>query len=387
LLGDLSYTYDNGGRRTGVTGSLVRTALPDALPNAGVDAANRLTVSGPQSLTYDANGNLTGDGSQTYVWNARDQLVQIKDANDVVLASFTYDALGRRQTKIVGGVASGYVYDGANIVQELAGSASNNGNPANVKASYVSGGIDEVFAKQDGSGTGATTLTYLTDALGSTVRLVDAAGAKVVDYTYDPYGNTSTDAAVDNPFQYTGRENDGTGLYYYRARYYSPKLARFISSDPIGLAGGINTYTYVGGNPLSRVDPLGLDWVVSQSTGQVTHVNSSGTSTNVGTGYAGHGAGVNNPNMQNVQGTGPLPQGTYTIETQRNNRTGSGTNLPGSMRLTPSPANTMYGRVGFLIHGDNSRGDRSASEGCVVLNPNIRNQIGSSGDNVLRVVP
>ena len=68
-------------------------------------------------------------------------------------------------------------------MQELAGSASNNGNPANVKASYVSGGIDEVFAQQSGSGTGAKTLTYLTDALGSTVRLVDAAGAKVVDFT------------------------------------------------------------------------------------------------------------------------------------------------------------------------------------------------------------
>ena len=258
MLGDLSYTYDNGGRRTGVTGSLARTALPDALPNAGVDAANRLTVSEQQSLTYDANGNLTGDASQSYVWNARDQLVQIKDANDVVIASFTYDALGRRQTKTVGGVASGYVYDGANIVQELAGSASNNGTPANVKASYVSGGIDEVFAQQSGSGTGATTLTYLTDALGSTVRLVDAAGAKVVDYTYDPYGNTSADAAVANSFQYTGRENDGTGLYYYRARYYAPRLARFISSDPIGLAGGMNSYAYVDGNPISRTDPTGL---------------------------------------------------------------------------------------------------------------------------------
>ena len=68
-----------------MTGSLARTALPDALPNAGVDAANRLTASGQQNLTYDANGNLTGDGSQSYVWNARDQLEQIKDANDEVI--------------------------------------------------------------------------------------------------------------------------------------------------------------------------------------------------------------------------------------------------------------------------------------------------------------
>jgi hypothetical protein len=91
--------------------------------------------------------------------------------------------------------------------------------------------------------------------------------------------------------------------------------------------------------------------------------------------------------MQNVPGTGPLPQGTYTIGTQQNNTTGSGTSLPGSMRLTPDPSNSMYGRAGFLIHGDNSRGNQSASEGCMVLNRNIRTQIGNSGDPTLRVMP
>jgi RHS repeat-associated protein len=258
VLGDLAYAYDNGGRRIATSGSLARTALPDALPDAAVDAANRLTAAGTQTLTYDANGNLSGDGSRQFVWNARDQLVQIKDSTGAVVAAFTYDALGRRQTKTVDGVATGYVYDGANIVQELAGAASANNVPATVKASYVGAGLDEVFAQLSGTGESAAILTYLTDALGSTIRLVDAAGAKVVEYTYDPYGNTTADAVVSNPFQYTGRENDGTGLYYYRARYYSPKLARFIFSDPIGLDGGINTYAYVEGNPLMYTDPLGL---------------------------------------------------------------------------------------------------------------------------------
>ena len=76
---------------------------------------------------------------------------------------------------------------------------------------------------------------------------------------YDAFGNTSTGGtASSNPLQYAGRENDGTGLYYYRARYYSPKLGRFISQDPIGLTGGLNMYAYVRGNPVSLVDPLGL---------------------------------------------------------------------------------------------------------------------------------
>jgi len=67
-----------------------------------------------------------------------------------------------------------------------------------------------------------------------------------------------TGEANANPFQYTGRENDGTGLYYYRARYYDPGLKRFVSEDPIGLAGGINTYEYVSGSPVNYKDSLGL---------------------------------------------------------------------------------------------------------------------------------
>jgi RHS repeat-associated protein len=120
------------------------------------------------------------------------------------------------------------------------------------------GGIDEVFARQTGSGANAQMLNYLTDALGSPIRLTDKTGVKVVDYTYDPYGNTTADATIDNPFQYTGRENDNTGLYYYRARYYSPNQQRFISEDPIGLNGGINVYGYVEGNPINLIDPMGL---------------------------------------------------------------------------------------------------------------------------------
>src|SRR5262249_15114417 len=74
---------------------------------------------------------------------------------------------------------------------------------------------------------------------------------------------TASGAANANAFQYTGRENDGTGLYYYRARYYHPGLQRFISEDPIGFGGGINIYAYVGGNPVNRIDPDGQYWWVA----------------------------------------------------------------------------------------------------------------------------
>jgi RHS repeat-associated protein len=76
---------------------------------------------------------------------------------------------------------------------------------------------------------------------------------------YEPFGNvTVSGAANGNYYQFTGRENDATGLYYYRARYYSPKFQRFISQDPIGFRGGeTNLYGYAYGNPISVIDSFG----------------------------------------------------------------------------------------------------------------------------------
>lgn len=87
-------------------------------------------------------------------------------------------------------------------------------------------------------------------------------GTLQTQYTYEPFGFASqTGVASTNSYTYTGREEDGTGLMYYRARYYHPRLQRFISEDPIGFAGGdANLYAYVGGNPISRTDAYGLYW-------------------------------------------------------------------------------------------------------------------------------
>ena len=116
--------------------------------------------------------------------------------------------------------------------------------------------IDEVLARYSGQGQ----RTLLTDALGSVTALSDDSGTVTGEYSYSPFGETEvTGEESDNPLQYTGRENDGTGLYYYRARYYDPGLKRFISSDPIGLDGGINIYLYALANPLIFSDPKGLD--------------------------------------------------------------------------------------------------------------------------------
>ncbi len=194
------------------------------------------------------NGNLTGDAVNTYEWDARNQLATI---NSGVTASFEYDALGRRSSKTVARATTAFLYDGINVVQELSGS------PLAPSANLLTGlGADEIFTRTDSAGT----RHLLTDALGSTLGLTDSFGTLLTEYTYEPFGNTiASGQANANPYQFTGRENDGTGLYYYRARYYSPTFQRFISEDPIRFNGGMNLYAYVIGNPVSFTDPFGLD--------------------------------------------------------------------------------------------------------------------------------
>jgi RHS repeat-associated protein len=103
----------------------------------------------------------------------------------------------------------------------------------------------------------------VTDALGSTQALTSSSGSITTSYTYEPFGNVTvtnpapTDA---NPYQFTGRENDGAGLYYYRARYYSPTFHGFVAQDPLGFASKeINLYMYANGNPVSLSDATGLE--------------------------------------------------------------------------------------------------------------------------------
>ena len=243
-MGDLAYQYDAAGRRIRESGSFARRSMPGAVASATYNAANRLTVWGGTALAYDANGNLTSDGSRTYTWDSRNRLTAITGAAS---ASFAYDAFGRRSGATVSGSTTSFLYDGGNVSQELTG--------ASVKATILGGlGLDEVFRRTDAAGA----RTFLTDPLGSALALADDAGVARTQYTYTPYGaTTATGDASSNPFQYTGRENDGTGLYYYRARYYNPVFGRFISEDPIGLEGGLNPYAYVLGDPLIYTDPEG----------------------------------------------------------------------------------------------------------------------------------
>jgi len=116
-------------------------------------------------------------------------------------------------------------------------------------------GIDEYFTRTASSATS----TFLRDALGSTVGLVGSAGTIATSYTYQPFGATAVSGTSNsNSYEFTGRENDGTGEYFYRARYYSPTNQRFAAQDPLDFGGGdTNLYSYVGNQPTEFKDPTG----------------------------------------------------------------------------------------------------------------------------------
>jgi RHS repeat-associated protein len=254
LIGALSYGYDASGSRSLLGGPWARTRIPVAVATSSYDAKNQQLAFGAATMSYDSNGNLVslidGGGTTSYTWDARDQLAGISGPG--LAATFGYDGLGRRRTRTINTAQTDYLYDALNPVQEGV-------LPASPAANLLTGlRLDEVFTRTDAAGLRA----LLADALGSTLALADSTGAVSTEYAYEPFGATSVSGSSSaNSFQYTGRENDGTGLYYYRARYYSPRIGRFISEDPIVSEDRspweLNAYVYAASNPVNWIDPTG----------------------------------------------------------------------------------------------------------------------------------
>ncbi len=231
------------------------------------NAANQvLSANGTNAATfaYDNNGNLTSktiaSKTTSYSYDYEDRLTQISANGSST--QYIYDGLGNRIAKIVNGTTTHYVVDTNNALSQILAETDGSGN---ITAYYVYGlGL---LAKITPAG---DAYYYHYEGLGSTVAMTDSSQNIVNKYAYDPYGKIlNSSETVANAYKFVGKfgvMDEGDNLYFMRARYYDAGTKRFTQKDPLWgdkwEPGSFNRYVYVGGNPMIKIDPHGLDAVL-----------------------------------------------------------------------------------------------------------------------------
>jgi len=194
---------------------------------------------------------ITAMSDRTLVYNQAGRLKQVEE-NTTVLAEYAYNALGQRVTKTLDTAVTVFHYDfDGNLIAESASDGT-------FSKEYIHA-LGNRFAMVDVAED--KVYYYMNDHLGTPIFMTDEKNIIVWEGTYQPFGlaDVSPSVEIENNFRFAGQYFDAeTGLHYNYHRYYDPKTGRYITPDPIGLAGGINPYTYTSNNPINATDPLGL---------------------------------------------------------------------------------------------------------------------------------
>ncbi len=260
-LAGLTLGYDNVGNVSSLTDN-TSSAVPTPFWWTTYDyVGNRLdnvTDTALRHYLYDENGNTTDDGLRTFIYDQGQRLLQVQQGTTVLVEN-VYDGKGRRRIKMAGGQTTVYHYDlGSRLIAE-----TDQEGHVKVEYVYLEGAP---LAQVRTMGSTEAVYYYHTDHLGTPRAMTNASQAIVWRVETDPFGNEigTPLKTVENNLRFPGQYFDAeTGLHQNYFRDYDPRTGRYIQADPIGLAGGINVYSYAIVNPLRWIDPTGLavgDW-------------------------------------------------------------------------------------------------------------------------------